>query len=408
MNWSLRGRLILAAILPLFLTTGCWDSSEVNDLALELAWGIDEAKDKGILISAQVIIPSQISSVQGQGGGSGGGPGKPYFVVSGAGRDTLDAVQQMQTKLSRLVFRGHRRIIVIGEPLARKGLKDVLDTYTRDPNLKLRTDVFIVKGGSAKDFLKVSYPLEKIPGLGALKEYDQIGSLQEMGFINLMISAASEESCPALPSVAVGFDPADQEGEGQQDHSNAKGFRIAGTGIFDKDLKLLGFLNGNEARALRWINGQLRKLVVTATVPQVNGYASLEMNKIGSKIQPMFQGDKLKFQVTLIGEGMIRENNTNLDLTKLHNIARVKDALEKHVEERTLQTITKVQKEYGVDVFGFGETIHRRHLSRWRSLKNDWNKEFREAEVSVKANLTIRRIGVTGPSLHLQEDNIQK
>lgn len=79
MNWSLRGRLILAAILPLFLTTGCWDSSEVNDLALELAWGIDEAKDKGILISAQVIIPSQISSVQGQGGGSGGGRESPIL-----------------------------------------------------------------------------------------------------------------------------------------------------------------------------------------------------------------------------------------------------------------------------------------------------------------------------------------
>ncbi|GJM70963.1 hypothetical protein HMSSN036_31790 [Paenibacillus macerans] len=61
-------------------------------------------------------------------------------------------MQQMQTKLSRLVFRGHRRIIVIGEPLARKGLKDVLDTYTRDPNLKLRTDVFIVKGGTPRIF----------------------------------------------------------------------------------------------------------------------------------------------------------------------------------------------------------------------------------------------------------------
>ncbi|MGZ7442728.1 Ger(x)C family spore germination protein [Paenibacillus sp. TH7-28] len=408
MNRRQTGCLRLIALLSLLLMTGCWDSSEVNDLALELAWGIDEAKDKGVLISAQVIIPSQISSVQGQGGGSGGGQEKPYFVVTGGGRDTLDAVQQMQTKLSRLVFRGHRRIIVIGEPLARKGIKDVLDTYTRDPNLKLRTDVFIVKGGTARDFLKVSYPLEKIPGLGALKEYDQIGTPQEMGFINLMISAASEGSCPALPVVAVGFDPADQEGEEQQDHSNTKGFRIAGTGIFDKDLKLLGFLNVHEGRILRWINGDLRKLVVTATVPQKNGYVSLDMSKIGSRIQPMFQGDELKFQVNLTGQGIIRENNTNLDLTQLHNLARVQDALEKHVEESTLQTITKVQKAYGVDVFGFGETIHRKHLSRWRSLKDDWNKEFREAEVSVQANLTIRRIGVTGPSLHLQENNIQK
>ncbi|WP_334072449.1 MULTISPECIES: Ger(x)C family spore germination protein [Paenibacillus] len=408
MNRRRTSCLILLTMLPLFLTTGCWGSSEVDELALELAWGIDEAKNKGVLISAQVIIPSQISSVQGQGGGSGGGQGKSYFVVNGIGRDTLDAVQQMQTKLSRQVFRGHRRIIVIGEPLARKGIKNILDTYTRDPNLKLRSDVFIVRGGTAKNFLEVSYPLEKIPGLGALQEYDQTGTMQEMGLINLMISAASEGSCVALPVIAIGFDPSAQGGDEQQDDSNANGFHIAGTGIFNKDLKLLGFLNVPEGRTLRWIKGQLRKLVVTANIPEDDGYVSMDMNKIGSKIQPMFENDKVKIRVKLTGQGMIRENNTGLDLTQTRHIALVKEALEKHIEEQVLRTIQKVQKEFGADVFGFGETIHRKHLSRWKTLKNNWNKEFREVEISVKADLSIRRIGVTGASLQLEEDSIQK
>lgn len=402
--------LVLFAIVPLLLTAGCWDSSEVNDLALELAWGIDAVKDQGVMVSAQVIVPFHIGSARGSAGGGGGGGGnqKPYFVVTGIGKDTLDAVQQMQTKLSRQVFRAHRRVIVIGEALARRGLKEVLDTYSRDPNLKLRSDVFIMKGGTANEFLKVAYPLEDIPGLGALKEYNQIGALKEMGLINLMISATSDGNYPALPVIAIGFESEKQEGENQEGSPDMKGFRINGTSIFDNDLKLLGYINTREGRLLRWVKGELGKIIVTADIPQDKGNVSLDMNKLDSKVQPIFQGDNIKFQVTLSGQGMIRENNSSLDLTQTHNLALVKEVLEKQVEASVQQTITKVQQEFGSDVFEFGETIHRKHRSRWNSLKDDWNQEFRKAEVSVKANLSIRRIGVTGPPLHLKEDSIQK
>lgn len=96
---------------------------------------------------------------------------------------------------------------------------------------------------------------------------------------------------------------------------------------------------------------------------------------------------------------MIRENNTGLDLTKTKNIALLQKELNKTVEKNILKTITKVQKEYGTDIFGFSDVIHRKNLDQWKSLKKNWDKVFPEAEISVKANLTVRRIGVTGQSL---------
>lgn len=403
--------LILFAILPLILTTGCWDSSEVNDLALEMAWGLDAAQDDGVMVSAQVIVPSRIGSAQGSSGsGGGGGQGKPYFVATGIGKDTLDAVQQMQTGLSRQVFRAHRRVIVIGEALARRGLQEVLDTYSRDPNLKLRSDIFIVKGGTAKAFLNVAYPLEDIPGLGALKEYDQIGALKEMGLINLMISAISDGNCPALPVIAMGMDTGEQEGEAQTqgNASGEKGFRINGTSIFGNDLKLLGYIDTREGRLLRWIKGELGKLIVTGDIPEQGGSISMDLNKLNSKIRPIFEGDKIKFQVKLTGQGMVRENNTRLDLSQPHNLALVREVLEKQIEASADRIIAKVQEKFGADVFEFGGAIHRKYPTRWASLKDDWDREFRKAEVSVKAELVIRKIGVTGPPLHLKERNIQK
>jgi spore germination protein KC len=401
-----KRRVCFGLILSLFFTTGCWDSTEVNDIAIELAWGIDKAPNNKVKISAQVVIPSKISG--GQGGGSGGlSKGKPYFVVSSDGMNTLDAVQRMQTKLSRQVFRGHRRVIVIGESMARQGIKEVFDTYTRDPNLKLRTDIFIVRGASAKDFLKTSYPLENIPSQGVLGEYNQMGTLMEIGLLNLLLSATSEGSCPAVPSVTIGMNPVSQDEE-KQKNSNEEGFRISGPALFNKDLKLVGFLNVDEGRSMRWVAGVLNKLTVSAKIPQEEGNVSIDIYKIGNKIQPDIQGDKLKILVTLTGQGAIRENNTSLDLTQIKNIILLQKALDKHVEETVLQTITKVQQKYGTDVFGFSDAIRRENLPLWKSVKNDWEAKFREAEISVNAELTVRQIGVTGPSLQLNPNEMKK
>ncbi|MDQ0116124.1 Ger(x)C family spore germination protein [Paenibacillus harenae] len=394
-------------IFSLFFISGCWDSSEVNNLAIELAWGIDKAPNKKVMISAQAIIPSKVSGSQGSSAG-GASKDKPYFVVSSDGMNTLDAVQRMQTKLSRKVFRGHRRVIVIGESMARQGIKEVFDTYTRDPNLKLRTDIFIVRGSTAKEFLKISYPLETIPGLGVLGEFNQVGTLMEMGLLNFLLSATSEGACPAVPSVAIGMNPSSQDEEKQKDPSNAEGFRIAGPGILNKDLKLVGFLNVEEGRSMRWVAGNLNKLTISAAIPQEEGNVSIDINKLGNKIQPVIQGDKLKFVVTLTGQGAIRENNTRLDLTQTKNITILQNALNKRIEENVSRTITKVQKKYGTDVFGFSDALRRKNLPLWKSIRENWATEFREAEISVNAELTVRQMGVTGPSLHLNPNEIEK
>lgn len=409
-----KGSVCLGSLLSLLLLTGCWDSTEVNEIAIELAWGIDNAPNQKVKISAQAIIPSKISGGQGAGSdGGGGSKGKPFFVAASDGLNTLNAVQRMQTKLSRQIFRGHRRVIVIGESMARRGIKDVFDTYTRDPNLKLRTDIFIVKDNTAEQFLKVSYPLENIPGLGVLGEYGEIGTPREMILLNFLLAAASEGACPALPAVGIGLDSEQQDEDNQQDQqdqpqSQPEGFRIVGTGILNKELKLVGFLNVDQGKAMRWVSGQLMKTTVSESLPQEEGNVSMDVTKLGRKIQPVYQGGRLKFKITLTGQGAIRENNTQLDLTQPNNVSLVQKALNRNVEETVLETITKVQKEYGTDVFGFSEAIRRRNVPLWKSVRDDWEEEFRSADISVNAKLTVRRIGVTGPSLQLNPTEVKK
>lgn len=400
----------ISSMISLLFLSGCWDSSEVNDIAIELAWGIDDAPNQKIKISAQAIVPSKIDGGQNV-SSSQSGKGKPYFVIASDGINTLDAVQHMQTKLSRKIFRGHRRVIVIGESMARRGIKEIFDTYSRDPNLKLRTDVFIVKSDTAQNFLQISYPLENVPGIGVLGEYDQIGTAsKEMGLLNFLLAAASDSACPALPVVAIGMnaDVPNEEGRKDSAQSDNEGFRIVGSAIFNKELKLVGYLNIQEGRSMRWVSGNLRKITVSETLPQGKGNVSMDIIKTRSRINSVYQGGKLKIFVTLTGRGAIRENNTNLDLTKTQNISYLEKALNRHAEEIVRQTITRVQRDYGTDVFGFSDAIRRKDLSLWKSIENNWEEEFQRAEITVKTKMTVRRIGVTGPSLQLNPKEIKK
>ena len=81
---------------------------------------------------------------------------------------------------------------------------------------------------------------------------------------------------------------------------------------------------------------------------------------------------------------------------------------EKEAQKQVQQTINKVQEEYGMDIFGFGEVIHRKNPIRWKSLKDHWDQTFPNTAITVKANIKINRIGKEGPDVLFKESESKK
>ncbi|OFW78123.1 MAG: hypothetical protein A2201_05075 [Alicyclobacillus sp. RIFOXYA1_FULL_53_8] len=59
-----RRVVVLVLALSLVLTTGCWDRTELNELAIVLASGSDWSEDGQYELSDQIAIPAQLSSGQ--------------------------------------------------------------------------------------------------------------------------------------------------------------------------------------------------------------------------------------------------------------------------------------------------------------------------------------------------------
>jgi spore germination protein KC len=386
--------------VQLFFTTGCWDRKELNDRAIWLATGWDVGEKEGVEVSGQIVIPSNMQSK----GGGGGSTGSEYITVSAKGINSRDALQNMQNKLSREAFFGQRRVVLYGEKFARRGVKKMIDSNNRFPDVALRNDSFIVKGDSALKALNLAYPLEKPPANSVLKEHVQSGGKGDTAYLEFLIAANSDGIRPTLPAIEIGYF--------QDEHQTAKGelakpiLKLAGIAVFDQDLSLLGFLDMEETRNYNWIIGILKRRTLAADIKE--GNVSVTLTELKTKIIPQkIKGQQIGFTVELSGEGELGENNTDLDLDKLKNLEYLQKEMEKQAKEQIEETITKVQKKYKVDIFGFGEVLHKQKPMEWKSLKKEWDHHFAKADITVKVDLKINRIGMSGPSLLFKESEIE-
>lgn len=397
-------KVFLVLLLCTFITTGCWDRRELNDLAIVLGWGMDLKKDGTYEGSAQIAIPSKLGSSSG-GGGGGASAGEGYLLETATGKSASDLSQDMQLKLSRTIFASHRRVIVMGEELAKHGLANITDEFSRNPEVRMRTDLFIVRGTTARKFLSIPYKLENIPAMAPLKIHETAGGTVSTTFKQFLVEANAEGSCATLPIIEISHSGAEANG-GQEQRSNT--FKITGRAVFDLYLNMIGTLSPPEARDRFWVRGELKVNTLTVYVPEGKGTVSLLGRKYKSKITSFLQGNKVKFIVTLSGKGVIKENNTNLDLKNPRYLKVIEQAINKNVEKHVYQTISHVQKDYKADVFGFGDALHRKYPKEWKKIKDNWTDKFAEATVVVNSDVTVEQVGSTGAPLHLLEREIKK
>ncbi|MGG1658248.1 Ger(x)C family spore germination protein [Brevibacillus sp. NRS-1366] len=396
--------LFFVILLSIGFLTGCWDRQELNDIALIIGSAVDQAEDGAILGTVQIVVPSL------SGGGTMGKTTPPsFFIATSSGKDFSEVIQKTQKNVSRRLFRGHRQVLFIGEKYAKNGVSDILDSITRDPESRLRTDVIIVKGSDAKNILSAQYPFEPVSSIAALKQHLALGIEGSATLRNFLIAASTDGSSPTLSAMELNANSSPDKGQIQLAGSQFKknGFQMAGTAVFNKQLKLVGYVDNGESGLLNWITQYQKRITISTTEPTFGRFGFVATNT-GSKISAEIHRTRIKFYVTLTGEGVINENNTKLDLMETKNLRKLEQTLNDETKKRTLQMIKKVQKKYGTDILGFGEVVHRQFPYQWKAMKKNWEHEFAKAEVEVNVILKVKRVGLTGPSLQLRKGEILK
>ncbi|MEK5059322.1 hypothetical protein BK126_25640 [Paenibacillus sp. FSL H7-0326] len=387
-----------AVLTMLILLTGCWDSRELNDQAFALGGGVDYIPEKGYKVTNQFALIS--------GGGAEGGDKQQDYTEEGEPKSTIyEASSFVQNKVSRIINRGHRRTLVMGEELAKIGVKDVIDIYSRYPETPLRSDIFVVKGGLASDFLKSKTPY----GNQAVREYYKLHQshreVADITFLNLLRSVNSDSMGGAvLPAVEK---VADAEGKKEK---TVMPYQYIGNAVFDNQMKLRGYLDNKEVGYLMWFLMRERSVSVTDLTSDIGGEGAIstEIRNLKSKYRPSFENDHVAMHFILTGDAHLNENNSGLDLYNAEVIRRMEREIADEIVKDEQRVIRKIQKEFRADVLNVGDYLFRNHPGEWRKLQPRWEEIFPEMKIDVEAHVTIKSFGVTGASPQLKEEEVKQ
>jgi len=121
---------------------------------------------------------------------------------------------------------------------------------------------------------------------------------------------------------------------------------------------------------------------------------TLEILRSKTKLKPSISDEQIFITVEINEESNLVETTAILDLTKPETINKLEKLQAEAIRKEVEMALDQAQQEYGVDVFGFGEELHRQYPQQWKEMKNNWADIFPTVQVEVQVEAKIRRTGL--------------
>ncbi|MGG5773780.1 Ger(x)C family spore germination protein [Bacillus subtilis] len=375
-------KTIYKCVLPLLiciLLTGCWDRTEINDIAFVVSSAIDKKKDQ-YRVAMQIPLVGQLGGQTGGGGGTAGS--KTWYVDSASGTTIREANNKLQTSLSRTINTSHRRTVIIGEDMARDGVAPVFDILTRNPQNRL-TALILVSRGEARDILNTDVQLEQFPA-EMIRELAIIATSRPVFLSRFMSDLVEIGSDPYAPVIS-----ASKTKPGGKGKSNLK---IDGLAIFKKDRLMDIFKDEHMTAALMLLN-QARQPEFIVDLPNQMGQASIQLQKSNVSFHAAKKNGKLSMTIEIRAKGIIMENQSTYETRENDQYYIIQKALNRTIKKDVISTVHRLQK-LKADPAGFQDRTIRSTATTKNLLKKEWEEVYKDMEVHVVPIVTIEQGGV--------------
>jgi spore germination protein KC len=383
-----RASILLAlALLGVFLG-GCWSRREVNELAIVLGAGVDGVQGGRIRLTVQIARPSAFVS------GEQGGTGKEApasWVISAEGRTVGEAEASLAAKIPREVYWGHCIVLVIGEEMAKRGVRLVTNFFQRSRQPREIMWVMVARG-EAKEFLETYSTLAKTSAQAAgFLNLMRVGwAVRLKEFAEMLAYRGIQPTLPWVEVVEAGSTPGPEARP-----PTLRQVQLSGAAVFKED-RMVGRLDPYETTGLLWLMGKAanEEVVVIPSPGEPERGVSAKVRQSKTRVVPQYDGGSLRFKVEVGLEAHMVEQQSREDLALPDKIKALEEGLAREVGKRMEAALRKSQEEYGADIFGFGRAFHRKYKVEWRRLKNQWDEVFRQAEVEWVIKARVRDIGL--------------
>lgn len=399
--------LIFLLLLILSLTlTACWGKRELNEIGIVRATGIDVEPDGKVRVTIISIEPTGKPS-------SGGGQEKPNsWIGTATGLDIADADKSLRGLSAKNLAWFQNKLIIISEEAARKELKDIIDFFARNREIRYDSKV-LISHERAENIMQVPSGVEsnlptQIEGL--ILNADAWSGTHVSSMKDIMV-ALSERSVGIVTGrlgvyetsgKIVSASSSDSEKQGSKNSKLPIVF-LEGSAAFKQD-KMVGWMDAGETRGYEWIANVVKMETITTKDADGKATISLDIESSKSDILAKMTDDKIIMNVKLKIKGRLAGQTNGGDIMDEVYVKKVENAFSETVVNDMKAATRKAQEEYDTDIFGFGGYVNRKYPKEWKKIEKDWDKIFPKVEVRYEVKVILKRLGETGRTIISAED----
>ncbi len=366
-------------------TSGCWNYREIDQLSVVAGVAIDKGIHEKYSITVELV--DVVSGKEQQ---------TKSKTVTMEGKSIFEAVRNEISLIGNRIYWSHAKVLIISEEIAREGIIEAIDWFNRDAETRSDIQILVAKGRSAVEILKTkglteevtSFELDEI--LANERSVSNAPVIEAWKFTNIIAS----EGVGAIAGVV---DLKEDEGKYRP--------YIMGTAIFRND-KLVGFIDGDETKYMLFVQNELKGGVL---VEEIKGddheiTIALEIFKNRTKIKPVINDDgNIEMHIKVEVKAAIDELGGTKNVIEGDKQKELERMAEETLKKGIENIIKKVQKDFDVDIFGFGIKIRQDCYDKWKLIAKNWEVHFKKLKVYVETKVDIKNSAMLSKPLKIGE-----
>lgn len=428
MSKSFISIIVFLVLLVIFINgfSASYTSRQLGNLAYVLAMGIDVGENSKMKVSVQFTKTNSVSSSS----SSSSEDSSNVVLVSGEADSIFSAINLLNSYIGKEINLSHCSILVFSEDFAKNGISTEIYSLMNNEEVRPTTNLVISKC-DAYDYLSNSNPnIEKLTTqyyetfsitgrftgyfshvtigefFNSLSEKSS-GSTAILGGLNATArkensnnksdNSSKDDSSNSTNSSELGenenvvINPENLIA-GNSSVTGKRGTENFGLAVFNNDV-LCGELTAVESICHLLIVNELDSCIISIDNPLLEDEAEkmelLIFPTKKSKINVDIKDDIPHISLKLSLDADIMTINNNIDYEDENVLLKISDSLNKYLKTQLTNYLTKVSKEYGVDIDSFSTKAlsHFSTIPEWESF--DWNNKFKEAIFDVSTDINV-------------------
>ncbi|MEK4791621.1 Ger(x)C family spore germination protein [Bacillus sp. FSL K6-2971] len=366
------------ALLTLVLLSGCWDSTNIEELNMAIGFAVDKG-DQGnkLKVSMQVLVPQKISQES--------NIKDPTKIIETNG-DSVHQIFLTTALKSHRIFAQQLRVFLFSEGLINENDFDlVINQFIRD-NETRRGGLVFMTSKNPGDMLKIND--EGQPASTTLYDLSENRKSTILMFKTVSlgdISSAMQNNVSfAIPKVSV------DQGK----------LMIDGASII-KNKRFLTNISPLAVQSYNLLTGDGLGGVIEFEYE--HSIYSFEIFKLKHHIKTNKSANgKYQFDVSVELDGRLSEDwNERENAFNEKYLREIEGVVKRRLETSVKDFIGELQHEIKADICGFYQKASIAYPKDFRKEAKHWDEIFSESDIRYKVNVKIRDFGTKGATQSL-------